>query len=96
LDTVDNVATIIGIARDVVLFLLLAVALIGALAIFRKVTSLLNTVKRAADQAQQLTDMLSRTLVDPAASNPRITRAIGRAIGWFTNRRRSGGRDDGE
>ena len=99
MDSLEEAATIIGMVRDGVLLLLLVVALFGALIIVRKAVSLLNTVKRTADQAEQIIDTLSRRVVQPAASNPRLFRAAGRALGLLTglltNRRKSGGRDDG-
>ena len=99
MDSVNDVATIIGLVRDVVLLLLLVVALIGALVILRKGVSLINTVKRTVDQAEQIVDTVSRRVVQPAASNPRLMRAMGRAVGFLTglfkNRRKSEGENDG-
>lgn len=97
-ENLDDVATIIGIVRDVVLFLLLVVTLIGAIVILKKALSLINTVKRTVDQAEQIVEMLSQRVVKPAASNPRLMRAMGRAVGLLTGlvtKRRSGGHDDG-
>jgi hypothetical protein len=95
----NDLATILGVVRDVVLLLLLVVALVGVLIIFRKAVSLINTVKRISDQAEQMVDTLSRGVVRPAASNPRLVRAAAGAVrfltGLLTNRRRSGGRNDG-
>lgn len=99
MDSLNDAATIIGIVRDVLLLLLLAVAFIGAIVIVRKAVSLINTVKRTADRVEQIVDTLSRNVVRPAASNPRLMRTMGRALGFLTglltNRRRSGGRNDG-
>ena len=99
MDSLNDAATIIGVIRDVVLLLLLVVAFVAVIIIGRKAVSLLNTVKRAADQAEQMIDMLSRKVVRPASSNPGFFRALGRGIslltGLLTNRRRSGGRNDG-
>ncbi|MCH8310985.1 MAG: hypothetical protein IIB17_10910 [Chloroflexi bacterium] len=52
LDIINNVATIIGLARDVVLMLLLTVALIALIVIARKVIGLLNTVRQTAEKAK--------------------------------------------
>ncbi len=97
--SLETAATIIGIVRDGVLLLLLLVAGVGAFIIIRKAVSLLNTVKRTAEQAEQMVDMLSRRVVKPAASNPRLVSVLGRGVrlltGLLTNRRRSGGRNDG-
>ncbi len=99
MDSLNDAATILGVVRDVVLLLLLAVAFISAIVIVRKAVSLINTVKRTADKAEQIVDMLSRRVVEPAASNPRLMRMMGRSVGLLTglltNRRRSGGRNDG-
>ena len=97
--SLNDAATYIGIARDAVLLVLLVVAFGGAIIIVRKAVSLLNTVKRTAEQAEQIIDTLSRRVVQPATSNPRLFRLVGRAVslmtGLLTNRRKSGGRDDG-
>ena len=99
MDTLNDAATIIGMVRDVVLLLLLVVALVAVTIIARKAVSLLNTVKRTANRAEQMIDMLSSRVVQPASSNPRVFRAVGRAVGLLTglltNRWRSGGRNDG-
>jgi hypothetical protein len=84
LDIINDIATIIGLARDVVLFVLLAVALIALIIIARKVIGLLNTVKQTAEKAQELMETVSEKVVTPAASNPKAFRALGSVLGFLT------------
>jgi hypothetical protein len=83
LDIINDIATIIGLARDVVLFVLLTVALIVLIVIAKKVIGLLNTAKRTAEKAQELMETVSEKVVTPAASNPKAFRAFGSVLGFL-------------
>ena len=83
LDIINNVATIIGLARDVVLVLLLTVALIALIVIARKVIGLLNTVRQTAEKAKDMLETVSERVVKPASSNPTAFRVFGRALGFL-------------
>ena len=83
MDIINDIATIIGLARDVILLLLLTVALIALLVIAKKVVGLLNAAKEAADKAQDMLETVSDKVVGPASSNPKAMRAIGSMLGFL-------------
>ena len=100
MDSVNDIATVVGLIRDFALLLLMVVALVAFLIILRKAVGLINTAKRTADKAEQIIDLVSERVVQPAASNPRLLRALGRAVGFLagllSRRRRQGGGNDGQ
>ncbi len=90
---IDNIATVVGLARDVVLFLLLTVALIALLVIFNKIRELLNTVKDTAESIQEAVNTVSEKVVEPAASNAGAMRGLGGFFGFILGLRGSKRRD---
>ena len=86
MDIINDIATIVGLARDVILLLLLTVALIALLVIAKKVTGLLSTVKETAEKAQDMLETVSEKVVTPAASNPGALRALVSLLGFFFGR----------
>jgi hypothetical protein len=86
LDIINDIATIVGLARDVILLLLLTAALIAVLVIAKKVTDLLRTVKQTAEKAQDVLDTVSEKVVTPAASNPGALRALVSLLGFLFGR----------
>ena len=99
LESVTNVSTIVGLARDVVLLLLLSIVLISFLMVFRKFMSLLSTANRAVQKAEEILETVSEKVIQPAASNPRGVRILASTVGFLARsargRKRKKGDDDG-
>ena len=90
MDTVTDIATIVGLVRDVVLLALLTIALIALLVIFTKIRQLLitvqetaNTVKETAESVQETVNTVSEKVVKPASSNAGAMRGIGGFFGFI-------------
>ena len=69
METVTDIAAIVGLVRDVVLLVLLTVALVALFIVFGKLRQLLNTVNSTADTIQETVTMVSEKVAEPAASN---------------------------
>ena len=98
LDTVSDIATIIAMARDIVFFLLLAVALIVVLVLFRKVSALLDSVKRTVKDAENVISTVSDKVVGRATAGSGVAFGAGK-VGAFLlglRRRGKGGGRNGE
>ena len=92
METVTDIAAIVGLVRDVVLLVLLTVALVALLIVFGKLRQLLNTVKSTADTVQETVTMVSEKVVEPASSNmgtaKRLGGIAGFALGIFRKRKK--------
>lgn len=98
MDTVSDVATIIAMARDIVFFLLLVVALLVILVLFRKVSALLDSVKRTIKGAEDVISTVSDKVVRPATAGSGVAFGVGK-VGAFLlglRRRGKGGKRNGE
>ena len=98
MDTVSDVATIIAMARDIVLFLLLFAALIIVIVLFRKVSALLGSVKRTVKDAEEVISAVSDKVVGRAAAGSGIAFGAGK-VGAFLlgmRRRKKRGGKNGE
>lgn len=91
-DTVSDIATIVGLARDVVLLTLLTVALLALAVIFTQVRRLLKASQETIETVQEAAQKISERVVDPATENVSTGRRIGSTVGFlmglFGNRRR--------
>ena len=83
MEIIDDIATVVGLVRDVVLLALLTVALIALLVVFSKIRDLLNTVKETAESVQDAVNTVSEKVVEPAASNAGAMRGIGGFFGFI-------------
>ena len=88
MNIVTDIATIVGLVRDVVLLSLLTIALIALLVIFTKIRQLLNTVqetantvKETAESVQETVNTVSEKVVEPASSNAGAMRRLGGFFG---------------
>ena len=86
MDIVTDIATIIGLARDGILLLLLAATLIAVIVIARKVIGLINTVRNTAEKAREMLETVSEKVVTPVASNPKAFRVLGSVLGFLARR----------
>ena len=83
MEIVKDIATVVGLVRDVVLLALLTVALIALLVVFSKIRYLLNTVKETAESVQDAVNTVSEKVVEPAASNAGAMRGISGFLGFI-------------
>ena len=83
MEIVKDIATVVGLVRDVVLLTLLLVALIALLVIFTKIRELLNTVKDTAESVQDAVNTISEKVVEPATSNAGTMRGLGGFFGFI-------------
>ena len=94
MDLTDT-AEIIGIVRDVLFILLLAGALVFMLLVWRKVTSVLDSTKRAIKGAEDIFTTVSSKVVGPAAAGSGVAFGAGKiaafVMGFAKKRRRGGG-----
>ena len=99
--SVTDVAEIVGLIRDIVFLLLVVVALVVVLALFRKVTGVLGSAKRTMQDAEDIVSTISRRVVGPAAAGSGVAFGAGKAISFLLGltrrrRRRKGGTSNGE
>ena len=92
METVSDIAAIVGLVRDVVLLVLLTVALIALIVVFSKARQILITIKSTVDTLQETVTMVSEKVVEPAASNMGTARRLGGvagfALGMFRKRKK--------
>ena len=100
MDTVADVALILGMARDALLFLLLLALLVGALIVVRKISDLLNEVHKVVADTRKMVETLTENVVEPAASNSGVAYGAGKVgafiLGLRSNKRKKGGKDNGK
>ena len=92
METVNDIAAIVGLVRDVVLLVLLTVALIALIVVFSKASQILSALKSTVDTLQETVNMVSEKVVEPAASNVDTARRLGGiagfALGIFQRRKK--------
>ena len=100
MDTVADVALILGMARDALLFLLLLALLVGALIVVRKISDLLNEVHKVVADTRKMVETLTENVVEPAASNSGVAYGAGKVgafiLGLRRNKRKKGDKDNGK
>ena len=92
METVSDIAAIVGLVRDVVLLVLLTVALVALIIVFSKARQILIMIKSTVDTLQETVTMVSEKVVEPAASNMGTARRLGGVAGFalsmFRNRKK--------
>ena len=78
METVENIAVVVGLARDVLLMLVLAAALILVL----MVMALLRSVRDTAKTVQEAVETISEKIIEPAAEEVETSRNVGRIVGF--------------
>lgn len=100
METVSNVALILAMARDALLFVLLLALLLGALLITRKVAGLLNEAQKVVADTRKMVETLTENVVQPAASNSGLAYGAGKVgafiLGLKRNKRKKGDNDNGK
>ncbi|MCH7744776.1 MAG: hypothetical protein IIC84_01720 [Chloroflexi bacterium] len=98
MDTVSDIAIIIAMARDIVFFLLLAALLLVLIVLFRKVSALLDSVKRTIKDAEEVISAVSDKVVGPATKGSGVAFGVGKAGAFLLGLRKrgKGGKKNGE
>ena len=96
----ETAAQIIGVIRDVVLIVIFLLAMVVLLALFSKVSAVLDSLKRTVKAVQEVSDALSDKIVGPATAGSGIAYRTGKLAAFFfglsRRSRRKGGTDNGE
>ena len=82
MDIINDIATIVGLIRDVFLLILLGVATFVLIAISKKVMGITNSVRQLIRTTEGILEAVSEKIVKPATSNPRGFRMLGRLLGF--------------
>ena len=100
MDTVADVALIIAMARDILLFVLLLALLVGALIVIKKLSSLISEAQKAVADARKMVETLTENVVQPAASNSGVAYGAGKVgafiLGLRRNKRKKGDDNNGK
>ena len=100
MDTVADIALIIAMARDILLFVLLLALLVGALIVIKKLSALINEAQKVVTNTREMIETLTENVVEPAASNSGVAYGAGKVgafiLGLRKNKRRKGDNDNGK
>ena len=100
MDIVADVALILGLARDALLFILLLALLVGALIVIKKLSALINEAQKVVTDTRKVVETLTENVVQPAASNSGVAYGAGKVgafiLGLRRNKRKKGDNDNGK
>lgn len=80
---INDIATVIGLIRDILLIILLSVATFVLIAIAKKVIGITNSLRQLIQTIENILKNVSEKIVKPASSNPRVFRMFGRVLGFL-------------
>ena len=83
-------AEIVGVVRDVIVivaFLFSIALLLGMFVLYRKLSRLIDSVKRTMESAEQIVDAVSTKIVGPAAAGSGVAFGLGKAAAFITGLR---------
>ncbi len=84
---VAEIADLVAIARDVLLFILLLVILISVIFLYRKASRLLDLTRRTAESVESFTTTISDSIIEPAKIGSSVlSRMTNLLLGMFKNR----------
>ena len=85
----------VGLVRDILLIVLLALTTIALLIVLWKLSGLLNSVHRTARNVEELVEAVSSRIVAPAAAGSGVAFGVGKLaaffLGFSRKRNRKGG-----
>ncbi len=94
---VEAIATYVGLARDILLLLLLVVTLLVVLFTYRKISKVFRSANRIVKETEEIVSVVSGKIVGPATSGSGIASGAGKVAAFlFGLRRKKGESDDGE
>ena len=90
----------VGLVRDILLIVLLALTTLALLILLRKVSGLLNSVRRTAKNVEELVEVVSSRIVGPAAAGSGVAFGAGKLaaffLGFSKKRNDKGGKNNGK
>ena len=90
----------LAMIRDIVLLLLLSMAIVAVLILYRKVASVVDSAKRTMKSAEEIVSAVSDKVVKPATAGSGVASGAGKVAaflwGFKGRRRKKGGSDDGQ
>jgi hypothetical protein len=91
----DDAQQIIAIARDIVFLVLVLAVLLVVLALYRKVSGVLGSVKRTVEDTEHIISIVSSKIAGPAAAGSGVASGAGKVASFLFGfgRRRGRGRD---
>ena len=92
--TLGDFADIIGIVRDVLLVLIVLVAIILLVALYRKLSAVLESAKRTAASVDEMVETVSDKIVRPATAGSDVAYGLGKAMAFFSGRRAGNSKGD--
>ncbi len=96
---VSDLAEYFALARDVLLILLIVVAILSVLLVYRKVSGLVVSVRSTVKHAEDITSVISQKFIKPVGAGSGIAFGAGRAgaflLSLFRRGRRKGRRREG-
>ena len=94
-------AETVGLVRDILLIVLLALTTLALLIVLWKLSGLLNSVRRTASNVEDLVEAVSSRIVGPATAGSGVAFGVGKLASFFLgfSRKRNdnkGGKNDGK
>ncbi len=94
---VEAIALYVGLARDILLLLLLLVTVLAVLFTYRKISRVFRSANRIIRDTEEIVSSVSGNIVKPAAAGSGVAFGVGKVAAFlFGFRRKKGGSDDGE
>ena len=90
----------VGLVRDILLIVLLALSTLALLILLWKVSGLLSSVRRTAKNVEELVEVVSSRIVGPAAAGSGVAFGAGKLaaffLGFARKRNDKGGKNNGK
>ena len=94
---VEAIALYVGLARDILLLLLLLVTLLAVLFTYRKISRVFGSANRIIKETEEIVSSVSGKIVKPATAGSGVAFGVGKIAAFlFGLRRRKGESDNGE
>ena len=98
--SLTEIADIVGVIRDFALIFVLLIALVFLLVVYKKVSSVLDSVRRTMNSAEEVAAAVSSGIVKPARRGSGVAFGAGKVaasiFGLMRNLGRKGGRNNGK
>ena len=90
----------VGLARDILLIVLLALTTLALVIVLWKVSGLLNSIRRTAGNVEEIVEAVSSRIAAPAAAGSGVAFGVGKLaaffLGFSKKRNGKGGKNDGK
>ena len=78
-----NAAEIVAFARDIIFLLILLVALFIVFVLYRKVSTVLESVKRTARSTEEMVAMVTENVARPASRSSGVAFGVGKIFAFL-------------